>query len=265
MVAVSTVDPLLGADNIVKVITGLASSQSKTELIIDITTFTHEMLLVLFRLLRLLLSSEQAKRVKYLYTSAEEYSIGDDVDSKWLSKGVTGVRTVLGYPGSSLPSRKTHLIVIVGYEHERAAKLIAMLEPNSISLGFGKSGNATTDKNKDANEHYHRLVQRVASSYAMVHNFEIFCNDPLQTAKAIINESHRFRNRNTILAPMNNKLSTMGSALAVFASERIQVCYASVLEYNYGRYSAPGSSCYLIELPELFEKIRSPIPRLGKR
>jgi hypothetical protein len=153
--------------------------------------------------------------------------------------------------------RNTHLIVLVGYEHERAARLIEILEPSSVSLGYGRSSTATTDKDKDANELFHQLVERVAASFAKVDSFEIMCNDPIQTRDAILSAAKKARGCNIVLAPMNNKMSTIGAALAVFVREEIQVCYAPVLSYNFARYSSPGTTCYLFDLPELFQKTSS--------
>ncbi len=251
LVPISTHDPLQTADSLINIVQATKADGVKSVLI-DTTTFTHEALLILLRLLRTKLSKRQGAKIILAYTGAQEYSVGDAIASKWLSKGVREVRTVLGYPGKNLPSRKTHLIVLVGYEHERAARLIEILEPNSISLGFGKPSTATTDRNKDANEHFHKLVWRMAASYTNVESFEIYCNNPVRTRDAVLSIARRLGGKNVLLAPMNNKMSTLGAALAAFDCEKIQICYAPVLEYNYSGYSSAGSECYLIRLPELF-------------
>ena len=65
---------------------------------------------------------------------------------KWLSKGVKEIRSVLGFPGEILPSRKNHLIVLTGYEYERAKTIIDILQPYSLALGFGEASNVNADK-----------------------------------------------------------------------------------------------------------------------
>jgi hypothetical protein len=215
------------------------------KILVDVTTFTHEALLILLRLLQLRCSSAT---VQTLYAGANEYSVGDPPHSKWLSRGVAEVRTVLGFPGEVLPSKRTHLIVIVGYEDERAATLIDILEPSSISLGYGRSGSATTEKDEQSNYHFHLLLKEVAASYCSPSEFEVPCNDPVGTMHVISREIAKAGDKNVVLAPMNNKLTTIGAALAVFDSKAVQVCYAQALCYNWIGYSSPGSSFYLFDL-----------------
>lgn len=147
-----------------------------------------------------------------------------------------------------MPSRKTHLILIVGYEHERAAGIIEAIEPNSIALGYGRSGSATTEKDKDANELYLHLVEQMATSFADVNCFEIPCDDPEGTRDEIQSQIKKAGDSNILLAPMNNKLSTIGAVWAALHDENVQMCYAQTLRYNYSDYSSPGSHCYMFDL-----------------
>lgn len=252
IVPVNTKDPLFSADKISEALFRNFAKYKPKQILVDITTVTHEVLLILLKLLRIQARSANSLiNILYAYTSASDYSIGDTVKFKWLSKGVQGVRTVLGFPGDSLPTRKTHLIILVGYEFERALKLIEIVEPNSISLGFGRSGTQTAEKNKNANKHFHILLERVAASYAVVDSFEISSDDPITTRNAIQMIVSARPGSNILLAPMNNKMTTLGAALAALACNQIQVCYAPVLEYNFQNYSSPGENCYLVDLPEI--------------
>lgn len=244
-VEVSTLDPLVTADNLDRNLAEAIRTGSVGRILLDVTTFTHESLLILLRLLGLRCPESQ---ITVTYASAAEYSVGDDVKHKWLSRGIGEIRSVLGYPGNILPSRKTHLIIIVGYEHERAAGLIESLEPHSIALGYGRSGTATTEKNKDANEHYVELVKQMAASFTEVGTFEIPCDDPSGTRDEILRQTSNAEGMNVLIAPMNNKLSTIGVAWAGFENEDVQLCYAQALRYNYNNYSSPGNECYVFEM-----------------
>ncbi|MCB2188937.1 MAG: hypothetical protein KQJ78_21155 [Deltaproteobacteria bacterium] len=244
-VDVCTNDPILTADNLDKYICNVVSNKNLRNILLDITTFTHESLLILLCILRL--HCRKAKIV-CVYANASEYSVGDDVGHKWLSRGIGEVRSILGYPGEIVPSRETHLILIVGYEHERAAGLVEALEPNSLSIGYGRSGSATTEKDKDANESYMQLVEQIATSYYDVSRFEISCNDPIGTKNMLLTQIDNVKNKNIVVAPMNNKLTTIGAALAAFQNDKIQMCYAQALRYNHENYAAPGSDCYIFNL-----------------
>lgn len=241
-------DPLITADNFTHSLMQVIDRERVETILLDVTTFTHESLLILLRLLQL---KNPLARLTVIYSNASEYSVGDDVNHKWLSRGIGEIRTVLGYPGEVSPSQKNHLILIVGYEHERAAALIEAMEPNSISLGYGRSGSATTDKDKEANEHYMRLVKQMTTSFNTLSEFEIPCNDPYGTRDEIVRQINKAGGMNILLSPMNNKLSTIGAALACFEKNNVQICYAQALQYNYINYSSPGEDCYVFEIGKL--------------
>lgn len=251
-VEINTLDPILTADQLDYHLIQLNSENFINSILLDVTTFTHESLLILLQLLRLRCPNAT---ITGIYANASEYSIGDDINHKWLSRGIGEVRSVLGFPGNILPSRKTHLILIVGYEYERAIGIIESLEPNSISLGYGRSESATTKKDKSANERYMHLVEQVAPSFLNVNCFEIPCDNPNGTFHAIKTQISKVKNMNIILAPMNNKLSTIGAAWVGFENKDVQICYAQALRYNYTNYSAPGNQYYLFDLSWKKKKI----------
>lgn len=235
-------DPLLCADAIA------ASMRAKgdcSQILIDITAFTHETLLIILQLIRINFPNASTTCV---YANAKDYSCTNERDEKWLSKGIGDVRSILGYPGDISPDRKKHLIVIVGYEVERALAAINAIEPHSLALGYGRSASATTEKDKDANEHFTGLVKQMAFSFGHVSQFEVPCNNACMTAKAIYNEVGMHPQENILLLPMNNKITTIGAALVAQYEERIQVCYAPAIDYNYANYSSPGLYAYIFDL-----------------
>lgn len=251
LVPISSVSPLEIADGVYEALNKRTRSVPEHYLI-DITTFTHEGLLIFLKVLAKTIRTEDT--VQFVYTSALYYGGGEDtkVGDRWLSKGVVEVRTVLGYPGKHFPSNKTHLIVLVGYEHERASKLIEIIEPHSIALGYGKPGSETAEKHKEANEYFLRLVQKTTIGCDNIETFEIFCDDPFRTRDVITSIVQKVSSTNILLAPMNNKLTTIGAALAANKCEEIQMCYAQASLYNYLNYSKPSNTCYLMEIPDLF-------------
>jgi len=244
-IEISIKNPLLTADIIQEKIINYINTNKVKNILLDITTFTHETLLILIKLLVMFCSKV---KITCVYTRAKDYSIGDDINSKWLSKGIEEVRAVLGYSGNLLPSRKTHLIVIVGFEYERAIALINILEPNSLSLGYGKSKNATVEKNKEANSHYTQLVEEMSPSYPNIDKFDISCNDPFKTYSSLKRIIGKYKNDNIIIAPMNNKITTIGVGLLALNNENIQICYGPALTYNIVNYSIPGEEYYLFDI-----------------
>jgi hypothetical protein len=238
-------NPLLTADNIYKAIKSI-KKRTPQKYLIDITTFRHESLLILINLLRQ--TGTKKDKIGLLYVSASDYGIGSNMKDKWLSKGVSEVRSILGYSGDFSPLRKLHLIIVVGYEYQRASALIDILEPGKISLGHGKAASATDNKHKAAQEFFYTMLKNMEARRGNVDEFEFSCNNPLETRDAIISQSMKYQDFNTVVAPMNTKLSTVGAGLATFVNNEIQLCYAQAEHYNHHGYSTPGRNCYFFEL-----------------
>lgn len=246
-VRTSTADPIKTADSLIKAIkNNISESSPPQQIIVDITTFTHESLLILLNLL--IIVNREQDSVILLYNSASDYSIDSPVNEKWLSSGISQVRTILGYSGDVKPIRKTHLILFVGYEFTRASKLIELLEPSTISLGYGKPGTATSEKHEEASEYFHQLVRGMAMKYARVNSFAFSCSDPFDVKATILEKAAEFNESNVIVAPMNTKLSTIGIGLAAIENSHIQLCYAPAVQYNFTNYSLPSDFYYIFKL-----------------
>lgn len=244
--------PLSTADHLQRALSHVEEGANGLSFLIDITTFTHEALLILLRLLQ---ARIQRGSVVLGYASAKEYSIGLPPEQKWLSKGITDIRSVLGYPGDSLPSRKSHLIVLVGFEYDRAERLIDEYQPHVVSLGFGQLGTETAVAHRTVNR---SVFSRLASKVTQHKEFEFSCTDVGAVERAVSAQALLFPDCNVVVAPMNTKLSTVGVAGAAFRNHEIQVCYASASQYNIEGYSEPGDDCILTALSPDFWKGASP-------
>lgn len=241
-------DPLLTADELGRALSA-AEGESPRRYLVDVSTFTHEALLILFKLM--MLHRRKSDEVLMAYSGASEYAPGLPNEGKWLSQGVTTVRSVLGYAGTILPARDTHLVILVGYEHERATQLIQVVQPNRLSLGHGIAGSATSEKHRAAMAYFARLVSDATATMGNVSEFDFSCSDPLDARDHILRQVSDSDGSNHIVAPMNTKLSTIGSALAAIRDDSIQLCYAQARLYNVDDYSSPGDHCYLSDLDSL--------------
>ena len=213
-------------------------------IVLDITTFTHEGLLITLKYLKLY--KEHYNNLHLVYVTAKEYSINEsDIEKKWLSKGIKRINSVLGYPGNINPAKKNHLIILFGFEEERTFKLIQELDFDTISLGFGSSDDSIHYEHAKINQERHEVL------FKIIPNADKFCfslRDPLTAKQQISEHIAKYPNYNTVIAPMNNKLSTVGAALVSFEHPEIQLCYAKPKEYNIEGYSSPSDECYLMKL-----------------
>jgi hypothetical protein len=248
LVKLSTENPLMTADALQEAI-GRFTGSTPRRFVVDITTFTHEALLILLKIMRLKLSAKDTATLVYM--SAGEYSVGDKPEDKWLSKGIREIRSVLGYPGKIVPIRKLHLVILTGFEGERAERFIEEYEPNRISLGVGDPAHSISSDHYSVNKATHG---KIAAKYSDVLEFEFSCSDPSAAMAAIESHIARIADHNVLIAPMNTKISTIGAGLLALKDESIQLCYATAHQYNEAKYSTPGTDCYVFDFPAEFRK-----------
>jgi len=245
-VKLDTTFPVRSADSLSEEL-GPGDGEILKDILLDATTFTHEGLLILLRLLALRLRA--SSHLFLVYTPAAEYSLGSAENQKWLSKGVGEIRSVLGYPGRMLPSRKMHLILLTGFESERALELMDSYEPSVLSLGIG-SDSVEPNPNQIARL---AMLKKRKDSYEAFDEFTFSRMDYNKAAASISAQIEKFPGYNTVLAPMNTKLSTIGAALTAMRMPRTQLSYAQAHTYNIESYSRAADYCLMSPFPELVQ------------
>lgn len=223
----------------------IEGKRTANTVLIDITTFTHEELLIC---MKVLLTSNKVKSITCVYNNAFEYCPGVEMDKKWLSQGAKLLHPVLGYPGTMLPTKKTHLVIITGYEYSRAFSAISDVEPSSISLVYGSSNSSLTEKDQEANTIFKNMVEKMAFEYNEIEEYEIPCNDPDAIADGLTEIYNLHSDMNILVIPLNSKMSTLGVIKSLGDNEEPQVCYAPALLYNESNYSVPGNDCYIYKI-----------------
>jgi hypothetical protein len=246
--AVSIHDPIKIADSFAKAVDCLTKEKIQN-IIIDITTFTHESLLILLKILRSYKSNFD--RLTCAYTGAENYGGDVSPEQKWLSKGCKDVRNVLGYPGIIKPSAKTCLIVLAGFELERATRLIELIEPDRILIGNGVE--PTSENHENTMSYFRDRFDEWKNEYRNrnCENFNFSCKNIMSTVESISNLIDQNPSDNYILVPLNTKLSTIASALLVFQKPQIQLCYSIPEIYNLVNYSTPGKKVTVFDLSDI--------------
>jgi hypothetical protein len=150
IVEVNNSNQIETVSNFVLQLNNILENRPKASFLIDITTFTRQTLLILIRLLRNSLTKEN--EIQFLYTPAKEYSIGLPYNEKWLTRGILEVNSVFGYSGVIRPSRGYHLIILMGYEVERASSLINAYEPSRITVGYARKDDSISDEHYELNK-----------------------------------------------------------------------------------------------------------------
>lgn len=211
-------------------------------IVVDISTFTHEVLLILIR--ALYISKNEFEKILFLYNGAEKYS-------EWLSKGCKDIRNVIGYPGYWNPSYKYHLIVLSGFEKERIAGLVEMLEPDSLSLGV--CSDSTNDNHNNKILEYRETFDEWARNLQVIKKYEkfdfscIYIEETIRNIEKIITSDSKM---NYILAPLNTKLSTVAAGIVALRNEAVQLCYSIPEAYNI-EYALPSGNVTIVDLLSL--------------
>lgn len=202
---------------------------------LDITTFTRESLIMSIGIL--FHKREYISDLSLLYTPASKMS------EDWLSRGFRSVRSVLGFPGERSSLKPLHIVVMTGFELERAKYIIDEYEPDLISIGVGNSDESINPEFYGRNQ---KFVNDLTNYYgSIVNNFNFSLIDPIKTANELECYTNQYRQYNTVVAPMNNKISTVGAALYGLKHEEVQICYLPAEEYNTNNYSEAAESIYL--------------------
>ena len=209
--------------------------------VVDITSFRREELLILLKALGTL-RSETLAETSFVYTIAS--GMGN-----WLSNNVRQIRPIIGYPGEMMSRRGTHLIILAGIEHERAIAIIEAYEPKTISLGTVPSKESVSVdihiRNKELGDYLVRHFDNVTTK------FDFSAKDPLSVASTLKEIIDKRSDLNTVIAPLNTKLSTIGCGAFALLHQEVQLCYAEVDVYNASGYSVPGEEVIVVRYCDL--------------
>ncbi len=209
---------------------------SGKKIVIDISTFTRESMLIIYKYFHLL--KQRCESINIVYRTAHV--------SRFLSDGILAIRSVIGYMGDIDPGKPLHLIVLSGFEQERARNIIDHLEPDYISIGYGSENQSISSELHEINI---ALTNQLISYYSSdnVEIFEHSLRDPLKTMQVLVDLISQHYKRNFVIAPLNNKISTIGAGLAAIRNQKVQICYAQMSNYNLA-YSKPKDECIVFQL-----------------
>lgn len=235
-IALDSDDPRVTFESLKKAINTIGN-RAPRHIGIDVTGFTREALAMLLRVCKEYLPSE-CKITSY-YHRANRYA--QDSRRGWLSQGIKDVRSVIGYAGRVKVSAEIHLILIAGFEIERAMAIVDVVGPSRITLGVL----ASRDKTRDAeNPHAATLEEFINRTEAMCMGIEFakieFSPSDSVVTRDAIRAIPRRENENTAIACLNSKPAMIGACVAAIGLPDIQLVYAQPSAYNIADYSQPS-------------------------
>ena len=220
----------------------LSESGRLENAVVDITSFRREELLILMGVLTNFLERDSSLEIYYISAGR--------MATDWMTRNVEQHRSVIGYSGHMRPSLPTRLVLLMGFEVERAWSIIENYEPSQILVGVGREADSISPQLRERNLHFVDELSRQLE--AVSSQFEFSPRDPLNVVSELDRLlSNELSDYNVVIAPLHTKLSTLGAGLYSLINPDVQICYASVSEYNMEAYSTVGELVFFGRLGEL--------------
>ncbi len=244
-VALNSDDPHTTFESLRKLIEAIRTG-GKCHLAVDLTGFTREALAILLYIARYRLA--EGSKVTAFYHRAASY--GRTPKTGWLSQGVREVRSILGYSGQMRLSADTHLMLIAGFETERAQEIIDTIEPTHLSIGTLGGSNLPAETENPHNRPLQDFIARVRLYYANIKcdEFEFSTSDPIFTRDQLL-KAAKASSQNLVLSCLNSKPAMVGACLAAMKYPIIQLIYSQPLYYNTTGYSEPSGKILFFDVP----------------
>lgn len=218
-------DPLDGFIKVEEILQSEKLILSNKNITVDISTFTKEYLLVLFKLLDI-----SKNRVRVLYTRGKQYD-------KSLSWGVKSIGSVPFYNGYHTSGRKDLLVIFCGYEGHRSYALWESCEPSKTFAIVGTPDEYRSGDPLEAEKQNRRLLNvgkpLVEEQRAKVYDL----NETIKLIREIYNEYVEKKGYNVCISPLGTKVQALG--IHAFYKEReregkdcnLHVLYARPFDY----------------------------------
>ena len=149
--------------------------------------------------------------------------------------------------GDINPNNPLHLVVLSGFEYDRAKEIIDTLEPDRISIGFGTKSGSISEELFEMNKSFTNKLMAYYST-DLIDTFEHSLIEPEETSLALETIIKTYPSHNVVIAPLNNKISTIGAGLAALRHPNVQICYSQMAEYNTEQYSLATESCHVFKI-----------------
>ncbi len=186
------------------------------EVMLDISTMPREIIWYLLWVFR-----ENVEPVRYVYHSPASYA------SDWLSRDPRAPRLVYKLSGVSRPDAKTALLITVGFDPDRARRLVSWLEPDKLL--FGVQVDSPFEKNQATMADYRKALSK---SYDC-HIFEVdaFADDrgrqAVESALQRVKDTH-----NTVMASLGPKMTAIALFEIHMRTENTALVYTPSNQFN---------------------------------
>lgn len=230
----------------------LNTQQTFRYVTIDITTFPRQALLLLIHYVD---KHPHRGVIRLLYGEPKRYATeARKKEDRWLTRGVTSVKSVPQFGGVQFPRRAKLLAVILGHEGERTHITVRRHQPDKLIL--------IPQGHQQHHKGLREIAERENEQIISIYGQESFWKSGLPSrgvveAERVIKKiygQHRYTH-NMFLAPNGTKLQLIGAYLACRRLPEIQITYAVPAIYNWQKYSTGITRlCQMILTPPQAEE-----------
>lgn len=230
-------------------ITSLLEETAKREggincIAVDATCFTRIDLLII---LDHLYDHFPKTIIRIIYTRPEDHA------KDWLTRGYSGIDSILGFAGRFDYLKKNILVILSGFEEERPRNFIDEYEADLIL--FGSSSNNPTklefgERTKAIQEQFLRYEDNVIP-FSFAANSIYGCFHDMETVLAPY-----WSDYNIVIAPLCTKLSVVATFLLAKKYPQIQLAYCYPKEYNWKNYSTGMEEVYIEDIKRIERDVK---------
>jgi hypothetical protein len=185
---------------------------SEAQVLLDISTFNRQNLLTILYLLR---KKHKVGNITCYYTIPKE-------TNREISLFAQHAATIPFFAGEQSIDKNKLLILLVGFEYDRALYLWEKAEPSKTLICIGNK--PTDDKFYEINLEVAKKLERSINNCEIV---DISANDPFQAQNDLEALIKKFQDDyNIIISPMNTKLQTLGLYLTWENFPSVQLMYS---------------------------------------
>ena len=207
---------------------------SGCDLVIDVTCMPRELLGMLLFAVSIKRSAIGSVSVAYVAAPEGGYATQNKnlpEPERWLSKGVTTVRSIVGFPGIFRSERPSHLVILAGHEEDRVSKIIEYVEPSRLTISGEQEESSTV---VGAGELSRKVATKLRDRIQVpkIGDIEFSSSSIEKVFESLINAELEKSDENIALVAMNTKLSFVGAALFALYQRTVRMIYAVPQEYN---------------------------------
>jgi len=207
-------DPLDGILKFTKLCNEQSIELKNKNITVDITTFTKQYLLVLLKYLE----KQNPRTVRLFYTEPGDYSVKWD---KPLSYGIVDIVSVPTYGGRFYLEKENLLILLLGYEGDRAYSIWERFAPHKTIVTIGKPSYKESWEGR-VEKFNRRLLSKLPEDCVIY----IPTLDPFSMSRKLQKLIEKYSPKfNIAISPLGPKPQVIGCYLAVRNYPDIQIIY----------------------------------------